>query len=324
MSPAGPSGCSRHVVGEAGAEERAIEPVGAARPDGASVQGGTAPAHRREQLVAHRVVHHAGLHAMRPLHGDAHREVRQLVGVVRRPVERVDDPPVAGLGAGAARPALLREDGVVRMAVPEPGEEHRLARLVRVGDQVDAALVGDGPRLVELLGQDPAGAASALDRGLEQRVGRDAHRPSSSSASTFARMSFRFPSKLSCVKRTCPVRSTTQVVGMTRSLSALLQHEATRIDQDGQVRLRGGEEGGDLRPVLVDADRVHAHPAGRVVLLQRLELRQRAEAGSAPGGPGVDDHHLPLIGRRRRACPPRDTCRARCCSPTCRRLPPGR
>src|SRR6185436_14931201 len=214
--PRRPLGVLAHVVRKSGAEERTVQPFDAARANRLAVERRPASTNGAEELVAHRIVHDADLHPVLILDGDADREVRELVGVVRGPVQRVDDPPVPGASAGTA---LLREDGVLRMALAEPGQEDRLAGLVGIRDQVDATLEGDGPRLVEALGQHPSGTAGALDRGLQQHVQRDRHWPPFSRASTCARMSSRFPSKLSWVKRTRPVRSTTQVVGICLSFS---------------------------------------------------------------------------------------------------------
>jgi len=56
-------------------------------------------------------------------------------------VERIDDPHGLVLAAAAA---FLGEEGVLRIVAADDGDDLRLGRVVDLGDEVVAALGGDG------------------------------------------------------------------------------------------------------------------------------------------------------------------------------------
>ncbi len=56
-----------------------------------------------EQLVANRLVDHAGNHLAVPLEADGDGEMGDAVQEVERPVERVDEPAVAGVASPRPR-----------------------------------------------------------------------------------------------------------------------------------------------------------------------------------------------------------------------------
>ena len=76
-----------------------------------AVEERPAPANRGEQLAEERLVDGADDDPAGPGEGDRGAEEREAAGVVRRPVEGIDDPEV--LSVARARPPLLGEDPVV-------------------------------------------------------------------------------------------------------------------------------------------------------------------------------------------------------------------
>ena len=97
------------------------------------------------------------------LERDGDRVDRQAVGIVRRPVQRVDDP--ATPGAAGRRPRLLGEDGVAGERAPQTIHDQRFALCVHLGHQVGGTtLVGDTPDAVELACQEMAGGAGRVHR----------------------------------------------------------------------------------------------------------------------------------------------------------------
>src|SRR6185503_17227712 len=93
------------------------------------------------------------------LERDRDREVWNAVKEVRRAVERIDEPGVAGIGALAAA-AFLAEEAITRPRLGELGVEDFLGALVGGGDEIHRAL----ERHLQLL--DLAEVALEAARGL--------------------------------------------------------------------------------------------------------------------------------------------------------------
>ena len=96
-----------------------------------------------------------------------------MVDVVRRAVDRVDDPEV--LGVRVAGRALLADDAVVGEAGADLAGDVRLGVAVGGGDRIGLAgvLIADGERAAVVIEENLSGAASDLDRGEFERGGRD-------------------------------------------------------------------------------------------------------------------------------------------------------
>ena len=75
--------------------------------DAAVVQERAAPARRREEIVAHRVVDHAVRDLAAVRERDRNAVLRKAVQEVGRAVERIDDPDVFRVGVGAFGGAFL-------------------------------------------------------------------------------------------------------------------------------------------------------------------------------------------------------------------------
>ena len=71
------------------------------------VQEGASAASRGEQIVAHRVVHHALCHLSLVLQRNRNAVLREAVQEVGGAIERVDDPQIFGVGVGAFGGAFL-------------------------------------------------------------------------------------------------------------------------------------------------------------------------------------------------------------------------
>jgi hypothetical protein len=148
------------------------------------------PSSGQEELVAQGIVGGAGGEPALVLHAHVHGEVRQAVRVVGGAVERVDDEAQAPAAARGAR--LLGQHRRAREAPAQELEQRRLARPIRVGDEVDVApLELDGAaapeggaqhlaapprrlaaRLHELprLGHVPPSSAPNIDRSGQVRI----------------------------------------------------------------------------------------------------------------------------------------------------------
>ena len=99
---------------------------------------------RREDLLAQRVVDDAVLELALARDADRHRELREAVQVVRRAVERIDDPLVLVV---AARAAFLGEDRVLGVVVADDLDDRGLGGLVDLRDELVAAFLDDLERL---------------------------------------------------------------------------------------------------------------------------------------------------------------------------------
>ena len=93
--------------GKAGADEAVAQMLALGDADAAVVQERTAPAGRREEIVAHRVVDHAVRDLAAVRERDRNAVLRKAVQEVGRAVERVDDPDVFRVGVGAFGGAFL-------------------------------------------------------------------------------------------------------------------------------------------------------------------------------------------------------------------------
>src|SRR5262249_19097219 len=136
------------------------EIVRAADPDAPRPEERASAPLRRERLAEERRVDDADVDLPLALERDRHREERELVDEVDRPVERVDDPPLRR-ARGPRRAALLRQDCVPGVRVPDPLDDERLGADVRARDEVVAlALRADRGRAepAELLEEDLPGA----------------------------------------------------------------------------------------------------------------------------------------------------------------------
>ena len=154
------------VVAEAGGEEGPSKLALRRDVDGPTVEGGPAAPGRREELVLHGVVHDADLADPVPLDADRDREVGKAVRVVRRAVERVDDPQEA------ARPrlpgGLLAYDGIVGARVSDALEDPLLGEPVDLGHEIDlGALRLDRVGLVDPVALELAHLGRDRDRELE-------------------------------------------------------------------------------------------------------------------------------------------------------------
>ncbi|EAU67323.1 hypothetical protein STIAU_7046 [Stigmatella aurantiaca DW4/3-1] len=159
-----------HVIGKPRAQQGPLHLRRLTGPQGPSVERGPLAPGRREELIQHRVVHHPSQHPLRPLHGQADAEMRDAVRVVRRPIQRIDEPPKARALGDAA---LLGQDGVARIARAQEREQRFLGGLVRVGHQVrGAALELDDALSQKALGEDPAPEPGSLFGDAAQRRGR--------------------------------------------------------------------------------------------------------------------------------------------------------
>src|SRR5262249_26423034 len=85
------------------------------------------------------------------------------MGVVRRAVQRIDDPSPPGPAGGGA--AFLVEDGVTGKRRRQAADDQLLDASVHLGHQVRrAALVGDSARSGELALQELPGGPCGVDR----------------------------------------------------------------------------------------------------------------------------------------------------------------
>jgi hypothetical protein len=132
----------------------------------APVDRGAGAAAGGEQFLAQGVVDHAVLEPAAVHHRDGDAEHREAVQEVGRAVQRVDDPDVLGIAAGAA---FLGEEGVVRVAALHGADDVLLGHAVDFADEVVAALGVDldGVELVDVADDEVAGAARGADADVQ-------------------------------------------------------------------------------------------------------------------------------------------------------------
>jgi hypothetical protein len=124
------------------------------------------------------IQHHAGDRLAILDQPDGHRKHRKPVRKIGSAVERVNVPNVSRRRRRPS-PALLRHDGVLRKMIAQPGDDRRFGALVRFGDDIHFALVGNFLGVIETRHHDVAGFARGFHRDFQKlrRSGfRDAHR----------------------------------------------------------------------------------------------------------------------------------------------------
>jgi len=172
---AGRPGIPPQVIVQAEVEEPERLALGGALGErrGSAVEVRAAAARGGEELLAHRVVDDAVLHAAAHAAADGHAEVREAVQEVGGAVERVDDPLDGVAGAALARTgdraALLAEEGVVGIGAADGGDDVRLGHLVDLADEVVAALARHLERVeaVEAADDEVRGAARGAHGDVE-------------------------------------------------------------------------------------------------------------------------------------------------------------
>ena len=114
-----------------------------------AVQKGARPLLRDEQFIQHGVVDGAKTDLPFYLQGNGDAEDRIAVGVVRRPVERIDDP--AEIGAVRDFRGFFRQDVVIGKGSADPFHNQRLGETVHLRDEIDLSFVLDGMPVVDPL-----------------------------------------------------------------------------------------------------------------------------------------------------------------------------
>src|SRR5439155_17089380 len=90
--------------------------------------------------IAQRLVNHSSDHFLSLLQTDRNRPEGKVLQVVRRPVERIDDPGSGGGQAVGAHPALLAEDGIFGKEVLQEGGDGLFALPIGARHPVVAGL----------------------------------------------------------------------------------------------------------------------------------------------------------------------------------------
>ena len=134
-----PLGSDRAVDGERDHEVR--QPVLGADLDRSAVELGRPVACRRERLRPDRIVDDADGRGAIDDQTDGHAEQGDPVGIVDRPVERIDDPDPAVVRRGETR--LLGQDPVAGEGGADGLDDERLGQVVDLGHDVLRALVAD-------------------------------------------------------------------------------------------------------------------------------------------------------------------------------------
>ena len=107
--------CSKLArYGKPGRDQRLLQRRALADANAAAVELRALAAARREDLLPQRIVDDAVLELAFARDADRDRKLREAVQVVRRAVERIDDPLVLVL---AGRAALLGEDRVIGVVI---------------------------------------------------------------------------------------------------------------------------------------------------------------------------------------------------------------
>ena len=126
---------------EAGDQHRFRQRLGRFRSELASIEKRSSPLHRREQFVAGRVEDDA--HGQLPVdlqrNGDA--VVGEAVHVVRRAIERIDEPAAGRFGVLAQ--ALFADEAMIGKRGVNQVVDHLLRRDIGLGDQIGPRLLGD-------------------------------------------------------------------------------------------------------------------------------------------------------------------------------------
>jgi len=157
----------RRAERKAGGQERAfhrvvggdVHPLAVAECAGAVLGG--------EEEVAQRLVDHAGDGLAVLAQPDRDTPHRKVLEVVRRAVERVDDPRARGLAVARAA-ALLAQEPVVGTLLADRGHDGLLALAVGIGDPVVARLEVRvlAPEVLPVAEQD----GGALSRGVNGEI----------------------------------------------------------------------------------------------------------------------------------------------------------
>ena len=123
----------------------------------------------RENLLPQRVVNDAVLELALASDADRHGELREAVQVVRRSVERIDDPLILVV---AGRAAFLGEDRMVGIVVADDLDDRGFGGLIDLRDELVAAFLDDLERLelVHLANHDLAGAARRANCDVDHAV----------------------------------------------------------------------------------------------------------------------------------------------------------
>ena len=143
--------------------------------NGTAVQLGPGPLRGREGPALDRVVDHPDDELALVFQGDRDAPEREPVGVVDRPVERVDDP-APGVGGVGLAAVLFGQQGLAGEASLEDRPDQALAGRIGLGDEVarvffpgdDVALHRheERPGLASRpLGDDPVGSMAIIQEG---------------------------------------------------------------------------------------------------------------------------------------------------------------
>ena len=133
--------------------------------NGNVVQKGPLTPLRMEHLVADRIVDGTDLHFAVDLESNRDRIHRVLMRVVRGAVERIDDPAKRGAVASNGS-RLFGQDVMVGKRFANRRDDHRLAFLVRDGDQVPLSLESDVLFPRRMVTEDSSGPARSLHRKI--------------------------------------------------------------------------------------------------------------------------------------------------------------
>ena len=141
------------VIGESGRQQTAGQIRCTGYGQTPTVQKGALSLLRNEQFIQHRVEHSAEPNRSFALQGDGDAEDRIGVGIVRRPVKRIDDPTKNGSVCRLRR--FFRQDAVFRETSPDPTNDQLLGKTIGLGDQVDVPLVFDRVTFINLFPEEP-------------------------------------------------------------------------------------------------------------------------------------------------------------------------
>ena len=149
------------VVGKSGRQERLGELCHLGDADRLAVQESPAAGGGGEGLAVDGILDHADNEGPVHLEGDRDGKDGNSVGVVGRPVERIDYP--APWALEMLRRGLFGEQPIVAECALEGLEDEPLRGGVHLRDEVDCPLVGGADGLAEVLHEKPAGGLGGLD-----------------------------------------------------------------------------------------------------------------------------------------------------------------